>query len=74
MVLSSFYDMFVCFYPLLLLGESKTDIPKNREDTIAMEDPVGKSSKKETATPVRQLKTPITGESTVIFFISYENW
>lgn len=61
-------------YPLLLLGDNNTETPKNTEDTIAMEEPVGRSSKKETATPVKQHKTPMTGEKTVIFFMSYENW
>ena len=56
--------------PLFLLGETTTDNAKNEEDTIAMEEPVGKSPRKDRTIPVKQQKTPMTGEKKVIFFMS----
>lgn len=57
-------------YLLRLLGETTTDNAKNKEETMAMEEPVGKSAKKDITIPVKQQKTPIIGEKKVIFFMS----
>lgn|GEM_PF-3935698 len=57
-------------YPLFLLGENTTDIPKQIEETMAIDEPTGKSKRKETKIPSIQYATPTKGEIRIIFFIS----